>query len=91
MGKGVQALKRELGRRLRSERTRERPGRPAGYSQPEVEQRTGICQSSLSNYETGWTLPQLPTLYRLAELYGCEVKDVLPAQWVGLGPEQEEG
>lgn len=41
----------------------------AGYTQRQVEELTGIKQSSLASYEIGRTEPDIETLGRLADFY----------------------
>lgn len=41
-----------------------------GFTQREVSKETGIPQSTLANYETGRTEPDIETIGILAEFYG---------------------
>lgn len=41
----------------------------AGYTQRQVEEITGIKQSSIASYEIGRTEPDIETLGRLADFY----------------------
>lgn len=60
-----------LGDRLRVRRRR------AGLSLREVARRTGISVSFLSAVERGVSGPSVPTLFKLTELYGVRVHDLL--------------
>lgn len=44
-----------------------------GFTQREVTKETGIAQSTLANYETGRTEPDLENLGILADFYGVSV------------------
>lgn len=49
----------------------------AGMSQTKVYTRTEITQNSVSNYEKGIRDISLTRLYRLAQVYGCTVSDLV--------------
>lgn len=48
-----------------------------GFSQTEVETKTGIAQALLSKYENGLRLPPAETLLKLADFYGVSVDYIL--------------
>ncbi|MFX4302196.1 helix-turn-helix domain-containing protein [Alicyclobacillus tolerans] len=71
-----------LGERLRKAR------KAKGFKQTDVAAILGMGQSSLSAYEKEQRNPDLPTLQKLAELYGIQVTDLLapdPVEQENLG------
>lgn len=65
---------RYLGKALRLLRTQH------GYNQTELCQRTGLSSSRMSRYESGHTIPSLPTVQRILEGLGvsfAELQDAL--------------
>lgn len=48
-----------------------------GLSQAEVGKSVGVSDAAVSMWETGKTLPRVPMLRRVAELYGCTVDELL--------------
>ncbi|MDP9728947.1 helix-turn-helix transcriptional regulator [Alicyclobacillus sp. TC] len=71
-----------LGERLRKAR------KAKGFKQTDVAAILGMGQSSLSAYEKEQRNPDLPTLQKLAELYGIQVTDLLapdPVEQKNLG------
>lgn len=48
-----------------------------GLKQEEVEDATGICQSSLSRWENGKDVPDLLEAEKLANHYKCSILDFL--------------
>lgn len=48
-----------------------------GLTAKEVCEALGISRQCLSQYETGATFPVAKNLQAMANLYGCEVKDLL--------------
>ncbi len=62
-------LAREVGRRIREQRTAK------GLSQYDVDD---VHQNSVSLYERGEKLPSLPVLLRLAKSLECRLTDLLP-------------
>lgn len=55
---------------LRSRRARLR------WSRDQLAEKSGICKASLSDYETGKTVPLLSNAYALAEALGCSINDL---------------
>lgn len=47
----------------------------AGLGQAEAAERLGIHKTTLSNYETGKTMPGMKTGMNMAELYGISIDD----------------
>src|SRR5579884_4509498 len=52
----------------------------AGLSQVELARRAGVTQSVVSAYESGARQPSLPTLQRLVQATGCELKVLVQEQ-----------
>ncbi|HZT67034.1 MAG TPA: helix-turn-helix domain-containing protein [Acidimicrobiales bacterium] len=52
----------------------------AGLSQVELAKRAGVTQSVVSAYESGARQPSLPTLQRLVQATGCELKVLVQEQ-----------
>jgi len=46
------------------------------YSRPEICEKFGISQNTLSNWSTGKTYPSVPQLFKLAELLDVKVDDL---------------
>lgn len=44
-----------------------------GFTQREITKETGIAQSTIANYETGRTEPDIETLGILADFYGVSL------------------
>lgn len=51
--------------------------RKVGLTQKEVADSLGVRQAAVCFWESGRTVPRLPMLLRLAELYGCSVDELL--------------
>lgn len=49
----------------------------AGYSQRYVGMKVGVTNKTISSWECGKRLPSIADLYRLAELYGVTIDDLL--------------
>lgn len=49
----------------------------AGLSQAAVAERFGIAPASVSQWETGKTMPKADKLKEIAALYGCTVDELL--------------
>lgn len=49
----------------------------AGLSQAAAADKLGISAASVSQWETGKTLPDSRKLPKIAELYGCSIDDLL--------------
>lgn len=49
----------------------------AGLSQAAVAERLGIAPASVSQWETGKTMPKTDKLKEIAALYGCTVDELL--------------
>ncbi len=62
---------RKVGKRLRMYR------KQAKLSQRQVYTRTNITPNSVSNYENGARCIDLLRLYKLAQVYGCTVSDLV--------------
>lgn len=63
----------ELAANLRAARARR------GLTQTAAAALAEIALMSVSRYENGVTLPSVPTLYRLAAIYGVDAPGLLPA------------
>lgn len=50
-----------------------------GLTQGNIAEAFGIRTSTVSMWETGDSLPRADKLYRLAEIFGCTVDDLLEA------------
>ena len=48
-----------------------------GMSQAKVGERVGVSDAAVCMWETGKTVPRLPMLMKLANLYGCSVDALL--------------
>lgn len=48
-----------------------------GLSQKEAAKRIGISVDTLSNYERGKSFPDVPTIRRIEEVYGCQYRDII--------------
>jgi uncharacterized protein len=55
----------------------------AGLSQSELASRAGTSQPALARYESGATIPTLPTLERLLAASGCQLQIEAPALTAG--------
>lgn len=64
----------EVGERLREHR------KASALTQEEVAHAVGRRQATISDWESGRTVPSVEDLYRLADLFGCAVPDLLPAR-----------
>lgn len=51
-------------------------------TQAQVAEKTGIQQANISRYETGGYKPKTEAALKLADLYGCTVKEIME----GCGP-----
>lgn len=49
----------------------------AHLSQEDVAKRVGCKQSAVAQYESGKRTPNVQTLVKLAEIYGCTVNDFI--------------
>ena len=47
-----------------------------GWTQKELEQRTGIAQRNISSYESGKLQPSSKTIKRFADAFGIRVEDL---------------
>jgi uncharacterized protein len=70
----------------------------AGFTQGQLAERAGVAQSLISAYENGRRQPTLPTLSRLLEAAGFElrvrldepgVQSLAAEEWASLRPEAE--
>lgn len=43
-------------------------------NQEQVAKIVGVSQGNISRYESGEQIPTLPVAFKIAELYGCDVK-----------------
>lgn len=57
----------------------------AGYTQTEIAEACGVRQVAVSKWENGTTNPNIATLKKLAEIYGCTVDELIRED------EQDEG
>lgn len=48
-----------------------------GLTQAESAKALGISENTLSNYETGKTIPKLDVAMKMAELYKCSLDDLI--------------
>lgn len=73
MAKSAQDLQRlkVIGKSLQKHRIR------TGYSQPEVAERLGIEPASYARNETGNSTPDILRLIKLAEIFECELDELL--------------
>lgn len=55
-------------RRLREQR---------GMTQKQLADALGLNQSAIALWESGKTVPTLQNLYRLADILGCDARDLL--------------
>ena len=65
----------DFGGRLRRAR------RDAGFSQSELELKSGIPKARLSRYENGHVLPSITTLRKLADALGVSEASLLGDRW----------
>lgn len=63
-------LARTLGKTIREHR------KLAGISQAELAATFVVTQSTVSKWELGWLMPDVPTLLRVAALLGFSVDDL---------------
>ena len=49
----------------------------AGLTQAEAAKKVGVTQSSISYWEKGKTTPSVESLFRMAEVYGCKIGDLV--------------
>lgn len=49
----------------------------SGMTQEQVAEKLGVTRQALSSYESGRTRPDIDTLMRLAEIYGCDLHTLL--------------
>lgn len=54
-----------------------------GYSDSEVARAAGISRATLSNWKVGRGFPKVETLYKIAQVLGCNVTDIIG------GPDEE--
>ena len=47
-----------------------------GMTQAELANKVGVCQNTISFYETGSRFPRKDILFKLADSLGCEVRDL---------------
>lgn len=75
-----------LGQRFREVRER------AGYTRGRIQEAAdaiGISRAALDQFERDATYPKLETLHRMAQVYLCEMGDLLPRTETGYGREFE--
>lgn len=48
----------------------------AGLTQKQAAQKLGIAQTTLHNYESGKSMPNIAMLQRIEDAYGVEYKDL---------------
>ena len=68
----------EIGKKLRQARTQ------AGLTQEQAAERILVSRQTVSNWETGETLPNIETLKRLSDLFDVSLHALLgaPRQWI---------
>jgi len=73
MAKSAQDLQRlkVIGKSLQKQRIK------TGYNQPQVAERLGIEPASYARNETGKSTPDILRLIRLAEIFECELDELL--------------
>lgn len=49
----------------------------AGLTQAQAAEKLGVDQSAICHWENGHNLPRLRRLKQIADLYGCEVNELL--------------
>lgn len=49
----------------------------AGLTQEELAKKLGLKQCSISNWETGVSSPDIPTVLKIADIFGVAVEKVL--------------
>jgi transcriptional regulator with XRE-family HTH domain len=48
-----------------------------GFTQVDVAEHLNMKQSTISNWENGISKPDVPTVAKLAKLFGCDVSEVV--------------
>ena len=48
----------------------------AGFTQEQVKEKTGIARSTLTNWESGRTLPRSDKLKQICKLYGISTEEI---------------
>jgi DNA-binding XRE family transcriptional regulator len=48
----------------------------AGYTQTELAKELGVVQTTVSKWENDNAMPHSKLLPRLAEIFGCEIRDL---------------
>lgn len=48
-----------------------------GLNQRKAAQMLGISVDTLSNYERGKSFPDVPTIQRIEQIYGCPYSDII--------------
>lgn len=46
-------------------------------TQDELAEKIGVLQTSISQWELGLCKPRISTLFKMADLFGCKVDDLL--------------
>lgn len=49
-------------------------------TQEELAQKLGISRVQVANYENGYQIPSIDTLYKIAKVFECEVADLIPTR-----------
>lgn len=49
----------------------------AGLTQKDVSKKLGVCQSTISMWESGLSNPRLEMLRKIANLYSCNIVDLI--------------
>lgn len=53
-----------------------------GISQRELAERIGVSEVSISRYVTGQRVPSAPTLYKISNVLGCTVEDLMQGVFI---------
>ena len=49
-----------------------------GLTQKDVADMLGVVQATISDYERKATLPNIKTVIKFANVFGCDIKDLMP-------------
>lgn len=48
-----------------------------GFSDSEMARRTGLTRSLFSNWKAGKSMPKIETLFKISQVLGCHVTDII--------------
>lgn len=60
-----------IGKRLRQLREN------SGLTQPELAEKLGVNQSTITRYENGTKIPTLPVAIQMADIFGCSLDSLV--------------